>query len=191
MSNTYLPTDMQLHSTLSLRTANGISDTISSMRSDVYNSSFEPITQNYIKKQPRHNLEERKTSHNDTTQWNLMTQLLEKAVNTSIKMVKAAQEDDIYMKASSGNLLPVYLQELWIIRKLREDEWQELLTCIQASFINVSFEIITIQQCEFIAYLLKNYLAKGIIKSIDVETALKEMVQNGFNPWAGFAQTDD
>ncbi len=79
------------------------------------------------------------------------------------------------------------LEDLWEHRRLREDNWGDLLNILQAVLAQVEFEQLSCSQKLGIKKVVSEYLCKAGVTDADSEEALDVLSDAGFDPWRGIS----
>ena len=119
----------------------------------------------------------------------LFAVLLQKAVRCSSLLEEAGDsEEDAVDRANAGHDLLEYLEELWVIRDLREREWQKLLAVLQSALFRAVFEKFSLEQCRTVHGLVSEYLTDSSISRDKLSLAIKLLRKARIDPWSGLSE---
>lgn len=112
----------------------------------------------------------------------------QKAANA---MVEAATTDDRMGLGVAADNLDQSLAELWNLRGGRDIDWQTILNHMQGMmrtfFGEKRAESLTVEQCNAIANLVKDYLGPALKTVDDLNEALRLIDDAGFDPYAAIS----
>jgi hypothetical protein len=105
-------------------------------------------------------------------------------------MTEAATTSDPLKLADAGLSLRKRLQELWRLRKAREDEWAEVLNFLQSA-LSGAFERFTVVQCNAVARVIEDHLAQGAVDDDQPSKVRRMLREAGLDPWRAISQPED
>jgi hypothetical protein len=76
------------------------------------------------------------------------------------------------------------LQELWRLRKAREDEWAEVLNFVQGALTQAVAEQFTFEQASAVLAVIRNHLAMGAVADHQPKQVRTILRNAGLDPWA-------
>jgi hypothetical protein len=142
-----------------------------------------------VQSKPEHPI--RQFSSIEITKFKVLTKYVQLLISAAANMFEAAKNDDILQQAAYGNQIPSILAELWVLRDIREEEWGELVSFLQAALYEAVFEDFSIGQCELLVNLLIDYFKIGLLKETDIRAALKQFKEAGLDAWLGISLSDE
>ena len=98
-------------------------------------------------------------------------------------MEEAKQSQDVVMLASATFDLDALLDEMWLLRHVREDDWRGVLNFLQGVFKKVEVNTLTLDQCTAIKNVISGFLGPATVDKDDVRDARKTLRRGGFDPW--------
>lgn len=124
----------------------------------------------------------------------LFRSLLDTAAKHATELEEATHDEDAYIdRGAAGHELLRCLQELWLLRDLREREWKQLLASMQSSLFNAIFESFTPLQGHCVKTLVVDYLSDSVMTKDRVARAIRILRKAQFDVWKGLSvpPTDD
>jgi hypothetical protein len=85
--------------------------------------------------------------------------------------------------SNAGFGLKRSLDELWTIRRDREERWADLLNLLQGALAREEFERFSAEQCLAIKEVLADHLRPWTVDDDDIRTSLRIMRRAGLDPW--------
>ena len=111
------------------------------------------------------------------------------ALAHALNMEEAASADDKMRLATEGVGLVNNLSDLWRLRRLRDDEWAEIINFLQAVLAKIEFEVLTHEQCTSLRLIIEGHLRPDA-NDDDVEATIGLLERAGFNAWRGITEPE-
>lgn len=114
---------------------------------------------------------------------------LQNAIDKAQKMEDAAGNKDPMHLSLLGFDLAAALQDLWKLRNLKENDWQDLVALLQAAISRVEFEEFSVEQCRAVRVVVEQHLSGGIVDLSDLESSLRLLRSVALDPWKGVSKS--
>jgi hypothetical protein len=111
-----------------------------------------------------------------------MARHLEQAKDIAADLVRLKEDEDQIGLDLEGQKLRGLLRALWGLRKIREDEWAEVVNYLQGALMGEAFESFTMEKCEALRKVIVDHLAMGTVSDHQPRAARKMLEQAGFYP---------
>ncbi len=105
-----------------------------------------------------------------------------------IKAKLLLESQDPVESALIGASLLNILQDLWLLREGREDDWTEILNLLQITLTHQEFEILSLNQRIALDRIFHECLLVRNVGRSDVERTLQVLSDSGFDVWRGIAE---
>lgn len=112
---------------------------------------------------------------------------LTNAKDVAESMAVYAEAGELMDLGVAGSRLMEFLDDLWNVRDVREDDWGDLLNILQGALSNEEFEKFTSDQCDAILIIIADHLASGVVGMDDIEDSLRLLRKSGLDPWKGIS----
>lgn len=111
------------------------------------------------------------------------------AANEAMRMESFAGGGDLVELSNAGFALRFALEDLWDLRKEREEDWGDLLNLLQGALAQEEFERFKAHQCQTIRTIIVDHLSSGVTDIDDIERSIKLLREAGFDPWKGISSS--
>ncbi len=106
-----------------------------------------------------------------------------RASHLAKEMIEHASSAELIDLANAGFSLLDSLDELWKYRGARETDWGGSVNLLRAALTKVTFERLTVEQCERIVQFIDQCLASGNVDSSDQQLGIRLLRRANLDPW--------
>jgi hypothetical protein len=129
--------------------------------------------------------------YSQQAQYDALRRELVIAANQSMLMLRLSEKSDLVGLANAGFALRDSLAQLWDLRRLREDDWGDLINLLQTALALEEFEKFSIHQCQAIHSIIVDHLGSGVTDIDDLEAVVSLLRRAGFDPFKAISATDE